>query len=397
VIRPRNTVDTSGTLLTRADEAEVFVVPSAALSAGQALLQRRMIGAALMAALGTLLPPGIFTTSTRSRAEWAEFRQRFVTAEGRVVDTGNGGVSHSEGQGYGMLLASAYDGREMFDALLGWTLAHLGRPDDRLLAWRHVPGAANPAQSDRNNASDGDLMVAWALLRAGERWREDAYRQRAIAMARDILRLNLVEIDGRLLLRPGVAGFDHGAHVVVNPSYAILPALRDLARLLPDPRWQRLERDMLHLIDEARFGTTGLIADWVEVPRNGGRIRIATEWPGRFSWDAVRVALYLAWAGLHQHPALDAMMRLWFDRELGLPPPAWLDLLSNAQAPYRATPGILAVARLLLARRLNVREIEHVNFPKVAEAADYYNAALIMLSIRAFEELTQGGQNGDDR
>ena len=37
--------------------------------------------------------------------EWRAYLAKFVTPDGRVVDNANGGVSHSEGQGYGLLFA----------------------------------------------------------------------------------------------------------------------------------------------------------------------------------------------------------------------------------------------------------------------------------------------------
>ena len=40
---------------------------------------------------------------------WAAYKTRFFQPEGRIVDTGNGGVSHSEGQGYGLLLAASME------------------------------------------------------------------------------------------------------------------------------------------------------------------------------------------------------------------------------------------------------------------------------------------------
>ena len=35
-------------------------------------------------------------------ALWQGYKARFLAPEGRIVDNGNGGVSHSEGQGYGI-------------------------------------------------------------------------------------------------------------------------------------------------------------------------------------------------------------------------------------------------------------------------------------------------------
>ncbi|HAI06581.1 MAG TPA: endoglucanase, partial [Pantoea sp.] len=92
---------------------------------------------------------------------WDSFKSRFVTSEGRVIDTANNNVSHTEGQGYGMLLAVANDDRVTFDRLWQWTRSQLGNPQTDLFYWRYTPGTANPV-ADKNNAADGDVLLAWA-------------------------------------------------------------------------------------------------------------------------------------------------------------------------------------------------------------------------------------------
>jgi len=37
--------------------------------------------------------------------DWESYKSRFLQPEGRIADTGRGGISHSEGQAFGMLLA----------------------------------------------------------------------------------------------------------------------------------------------------------------------------------------------------------------------------------------------------------------------------------------------------
>ena len=64
---------------------------------------------------------------------WKSYKSRFVTEAGRVIDTANGQISHSEGQGYGMLLAVAALDRNAFDRICGWTRANLMVRDDQLL------------------------------------------------------------------------------------------------------------------------------------------------------------------------------------------------------------------------------------------------------------------------
>ncbi len=317
------------------------------------------------------------------RQSWRSFRNRFIVADGRVVDNANGGVSHSEGQGYGMLMAATYDDRVVFDSLLNWTLGALGRVDDHLLGWRRQPGQPR-SPGDENNATDGDLLIAWALSRAATNWSSGEYRQRAVNIARDILRLGTIEIAGRLVLRPGVAGFDHGEHVVVNPSYYVFPAFRALNAIFPDPRWLRLERDGQSLLADSVYGPHRLIPDWVQVGRSGGRVVPATEWPSRFSWDAVRVPLYSVWAGLEGARFLDGMMDIWFNPEHGPHMPGWWNLRDDGPAPYSATPGVVAVARLLLAAR--TRSGRSLPIPAPETAVNYYDAALIGVALLAAAE-----------
>ena len=102
---------------------------------------------------------------------WMNYRSRFVSDNGRVVDTANNMISHSEGQGYGMLLAVAARDRAGFERIWNWTRANLMVRDDQLIAWRWEPNA-RPAVADMNNATDGDILVAWALAEAAEQWSE---------------------------------------------------------------------------------------------------------------------------------------------------------------------------------------------------------------------------------
>lgn len=92
---------------------------------------------------------------------WSEYKQHFILPEGRVVDNGNNQISHSEGQGYGMILADVYDDKETFDQLWNWTKSHLQRQDNSLFSWRYDP--QKHQVSDRNDATDGDVLIGWAL------------------------------------------------------------------------------------------------------------------------------------------------------------------------------------------------------------------------------------------
>ena len=121
-------------------------------------------------------------------AEWVRYRDRFMSTEGRIVDEGRGGISTSEGQGFGMLLAAAYNDRIAFDKLWRWTKENLGKRQDGLFIWTWKPD--EKPSPGTVNATDGDLLIAWALVRAGQKWNDHALIDEAIRRAKSMRRFD---------------------------------------------------------------------------------------------------------------------------------------------------------------------------------------------------------------
>jgi endoglucanase len=311
-------------------------------------------------------------------AAWAAFRQRFVTPDGRVIDTGNHDVSHTESQGWGMLFATSFDDRDTFDRIEAWTRRTLRRPSDALHIWRYTPNAANPLD-DPNNATDGDLFIAYALSLAAARWNRPDLRGQAETIARSILALLVVEVHGLTLLAPGVDGFRRSDGLVINPSYYAFTAMAALQRVAPSPVWAALRRDGIVALDKARFGTWNLPPDWA-LAANDGTFRPAPDQPPRYSYDAIRVPLYLAWAGIDS-PVLPAVAAWWHQ---ATPPPAgipaWVDVVTGAVADYPAGPGMAAATRLAIG--------EDTPPPAITPGMDYYTAALCLLTRLAARDIT---------
>ena len=324
---------------------------------------------------------------------WAIFRNRFMTQAGRIVDTGNDGVSHSEGQGFGLLFAVAADDHASFQRLLAWTNANLACRTDALHAWRYMPQGADRVP-DTNNATDGDLLIATALARAGQRWGVSAYTRRAAEIARAVLDRLVVEVGGRVLLLPGAQGFQQANGIVLNPSYYVFVAFDELGQLVPSPLWARLRRDGMGLVEASCFGAWRLPADWVMLGRASGAVAPSPDHPGRFSYDAVRVPLYLAWARFAQGNAsggdtpggvMQSCARYW--ARYGNAPPAWIDIRTGATAPYRATHGMIAVRQVTAGACAGA---DVTDMPAVTAATDYYSAALVMLSLLVLHDRAQG-------
>jgi endoglucanase len=219
---------------------------------------------------------------------WQEFQERFVAQDGRIVDTGQGGISHSEGQGAGMLFAEAAGDQVGFNRIWEWTRQHLQVRDDGLLAWRWT---TTEGATDRNNATDGDLLVAWALVRAHNRWQKPEYLRSALAIAQDLRKKAIRPSAFGPLVLPGLTGFERPDGMVINLSYWIFPALQALSHADPSPEWAALQQSGLALLGANRFGRWQLPADWVVI--NNDKLALAEGFPGRFGYDAIRIPLYL--------------------------------------------------------------------------------------------------------
>ncbi|WP_408887841.1 glycosyl hydrolase family 8 [Roseococcus pinisoli] len=357
----------------------------------EATASRRAVLSTAFAAAGMLplvASPASAANHRASRIEWDHFKIRFMSREGRVIDNMNGDISHSEGQGFAMLLAVRFDDRETFDRLLAWTRGNLSRPADSLYAWCFRPGEPGGRPGDRNTATDGDLMIAWALAEAADRWGQPVFRAMAVATARDILARMVVQVGDRQYLLPGSEGFlDHGT-LINNPSYYIYPAFQALRSVVPSPLWGQLEATGLYLSRVARYGRHQLVADWVVLSRDGsGQPAMAPSRPGRFSYDACRVPLYLVWGGFGSEPMVEAAASFWHSttfRQM----PAWTDLRTGVVAPYAADPGIAAIAHLAA---VGCGQRRPTRAPEAAVRPDAYYASVLRLLSRVAAADTQGG------
>ncbi|PIJ50741.1 endoglucanase [Erwinia sp. OLTSP20] len=311
----------------------------------------------------------VVMVSTAQAAEgWSAFKARFMSTEGRIIDSGNNNVSHTEGQGYGMLMAVAWNDRASFSLLWNWTQKNLKNNDNGLFYWRYVPNATPPV-SDKNNASDGDVLIAWALQKAGEKWHVDAWLQASDAIQRAIIAQNVTRFAGYTVMLPAARGFNKNSYMVLNPSYFLFSAWRDFARRSHLGVWNTLIADGMTLLEKMRFGDAGLPVDWVALNADGS-VAPASGWPPRFSYDAVRIPLNL-YAYDASSLRLVPFQHFWmqFPRQQT---PAWIDVLNNNKSPYNMNAGLLAVRDLTLGDNGQLSGV-------LSEGQDYYTSSLQLL------------------
>jgi len=259
---------------------------------GMAIALTLSLGTTTADAASTILP-----------AEWTSYVESFVTGDGRVVDTGNNGVSHSESQGYGLILSVLADDRPTFERIWSFTNTQLLVRDDGLASWRWDP-AATPNLTDTNNATDGDILIAYGLALAGTAWDELEYTIAARRIVGILGRKMLVEADGMPAMLPGAEGFENlpnGRGPVLNPSYWVFEALPVFAELDPAINWGAVTETGIELIRRARITRSGLPPDWL-VLDDKGMVQPAPDFPIEFGYNGIRIPLYMMRAGVN--PAL---------------------------------------------------------------------------------------------
>jgi len=232
---------------------------------------------------------------------WSAWKAAQLTDGGRVIDDGNNEISHSEGQAYGLLLAQAFGDRDAFRRIEAWTQSKLAIRPDGLMAWKWQTSG----EADLRNATDGDLLRAWALLRAtrDSGWRE--HEGKAAQICRGFIENCLApdpRVPSELLLKPASHMTATDNSVIVNPSYYMSRALIELGEALG---YVDLLRTAAH--GEQLLRDPAAMRDWIDVTPSG--IQAAKDLSNAFGWDALRIPLYLFWSGRHDHPALKGASR----------------------------------------------------------------------------------------
>lgn len=247
--------------------------------------------------------------------DWQKFSDRFIQADGRVIDITFDRKSTSEGQSYGLFFALVANQRSQFDTLLKWTsdnLAH-GQLGSQLPGWLWgLRDDGRWAIKDENSASDADLWLAYTLLEAGRLWRAPEYAVLGRQMLTLIKRHEIVQAGaaGPVLL-PAPFGFklDQGRWRI-NPSYLPGFMFRYLAGADPQGPWQAVWDNYLRMAP--RIFSAGFAPDLFIVDA-AGVVTPDTERSPSGSYDAIRVYL---WAGMSGRGSQD--MLKWLSPYAGL-------------------------------------------------------------------------------
>lgn len=214
---------------------------------------------------------------------YSEWKATYVENVGdgrlKVRDPNNDGTTVSEGIAYGMLFSVAMEDRNTFEGLWSFAKSHMN--ETGLMHWKIDH---HDVVSGTGSASDADQDMAYALIKASEKWRNNTYRMDAKVLLSSIKKYDFRE-DGILL-----PGDSWGNSAIFNPSYVCPGYTDDFARVTGDHFWYDAQRANFGLLLKVVNDETALFPDWTTL--EGGII------PDRshFGYDAVRVPIRLAQA-----------------------------------------------------------------------------------------------------
>lgn len=323
--------------------------------------------------------------AAQGRKLWEHYRSNFIQADGRLIDKWQNNISHSEGQGYGMLISLLNNDKETFDKVWRWTRHNLYIRNDGLSAWSWGKRANDEwGAIDYNNATDGDVLIAYSLAKASSKWNDNAYKTEARKIVEGIKKHLAIRWGGKTFILPGYYGFSND-NIVLNPSYIIHAAYRKFAEMDDKSFWDKTYKDGISLVERSVFGKISLPPDWLVL--KGNEVLMNKEKSTLFGYEAIRTVLYLSWEDKPNFPpGLSEVFNIY--EKLGYIP-STIDLVYDNISLKPASAGFYAIyaaaAKKMGRTDLSQRLFEEAIAKAFGEKDSYYSLSLLLLSIKGSE------------
>lgn len=284
--------------------------------------------------------------------QWSE---HFVVKDGkeayvRTTNSDKKTVVLSEAQSYGMLItveaaSKGLASQEDFDRLYRYYKNH--RLDDtQLMSWKQIINKEKVTVEDQN-ATDGDLYIAYALIQASNQWPKQAkeYQKQAKAILEDILKYNFNEDTGVLTVG-NWANQDSEFYNLMRTSDTLPHYFQVFYQLSGNGQWLKIKDEMLKRLDQiSSHHETGLLPDFVWADEEGTRIAdpktIESKYDGAYSYNACRLPYNLAQSQDKTSQKLVKKMLDFFMKQRNIH--AGYDLKGNALNQHQAASFIAPV------------------------------------------------------
>ena len=333
------------------------------------------IGILLFLIAISFIPKFISFERTPFQKNWITYKAQFIDTN-RVLDTENYNISTSEGQGFALLFAVFSNDRKQFQDMWAWTQQNMQR-EDHLFRQQYSPLEKGQCDkkciSAQSNASNGDIIIVWALLAAENKWDRQIFLVEGLRVL-DAIKAKLIRQQfGYQLLLPSETGFElPDDRVQINLSYWVFPALNLFTEVTGDPTWAEVYQSGTSLMTSARFGDWNLPSDWMILSEDKATLEGANS--AEYGENANRLPLYLVLAQDYQTQLIAPFIDFWAQETL----PATVDLLTGQRSETVANGGMKAIKTVTEAKMNN--ENADVTLPQITSETDLSSATFILLS-----------------
>ncbi len=258
--------------------------------------------------------PQVFASNRMLLELWGDYKlSALEPGSNRTLDKSAKNITTSEGQSYTMMRSVWMDDIDTFDKSWQWTKDNLQR-DDMLMSWKFGDLGDGrygilEAEGGQNTATDADVDIAFALLMASGRWKDEKYIADARPIVQAIWEKEVVVINGKPILAANDIERNDLSSIIVNPSYFSPYAYRAFAKLDPTHDWSALVDSSYDILLESselpldKVASSGLTPNWIRVDRTTGAVIPSPEYNSNYGFDALRTPWRMAldWS-YHKEP-----------------------------------------------------------------------------------------------
>ncbi len=222
-------------------------------------------------------------------ADWDRYKRLFIENDGRIVDRGNNNITHTEGIGYTLYFSYMYGDDETFDKVYKWQKNNLPRNALGLIPWKWGEKEDGTyGILDKNNASDGDMWIAYSLYLMSKKRKNTLMLDEAKSIIKSMRENLIVKLSDRYFMLPGAKGFMQEGKIILNPSYYRFDIFKKFSTLDDLETWDKLIKDGEWMLHHSMFSSLRLHPDWIEVS-NDLSMKLAKN--KFFGYDAIRIPL----------------------------------------------------------------------------------------------------------
>jgi endoglucanase len=216
-------------------------------------------------------------------------------------------ISLSEGHGYGMIITAIMggfdpDARNIFDGMLSFFKDHPSNINHLLMAWDQTRDSViSPQNSD--DATDGDLDIAFALLLADKQWGSNGkynYRTEADTLIGALMKTN-INPETWLPMMGDFTEKGEPNYYDARPSDFIPDHFKAFAKASGDSNWLKVSDHcykMFTLLQKKFSPVAGLFPDFIRRckthPQPAGPYFMEKRQDGTYSYNACRIPFRLA-------------------------------------------------------------------------------------------------------